>query len=142
MLQRRSLLIFLSIALLGWWMGYAPCRATLVADCLETTGGHFMEIREFNPKAPLGPEPRDGQAAGPIAGVQYALADAYDKSGQTRNAGSMFLNAAQSALAEKDIGYALQIIDKLESSKDHFHLSTGNLHKIELLRKRTGASNQ
>jgi hypothetical protein len=47
----------LGLTRLGWWMGYAPCRATLLVDCLETTGGHFMEIREFNPKAPLEPEP-------------------------------------------------------------------------------------
>ncbi len=81
-------------------------------------------------------------AAGPIAGVQYALADAYDKSGQLRNAGSMFLNAAQSALFEKDKGYTLQIINRLESGKDHFHLSPGDLREIESLRKKTALSSQ
>ncbi len=58
-LQRRSLPVLLGLALLGWWMGYAPCRATLLVDCLEATGGHFMEIRTFNPKAPLEREPME-----------------------------------------------------------------------------------
>jgi hypothetical protein len=56
-LQRLGLLIFLGLALFGWWIGFAPCRTTLLVDCLETTGGHFMEIREFRTEAPLEPEP-------------------------------------------------------------------------------------
>ncbi len=56
-LQRRFLPVLLGLALLGWWLGYAPCRTTLLVDCLEPTSGYFMEIREFNAKAPLKPEP-------------------------------------------------------------------------------------
>lgn len=76
-------------------------------------------------------------AAGPIAGVQYALANAYDKSGDPWKAGPMFLNAAESALAEKDKSYARQIIDEVETHKDRFHLGTRELQKIESLRVRT-----
>ena len=76
------------------------------------------------------------EAAGPIAGVKYALAKAYDKSGNPRKAGRMFLHAAESAIMEKDKSYARQIIDEVETQQDRFHLSTRDQKKIESLRAR------
>lgn len=76
-LQRRSWLLILGLALLGWWMGYAPCRATLLVDCLETTGGHFMEIREFKTEAPLEPEPMERLTLSPRGTAKVLLATSW-----------------------------------------------------------------
>jgi len=73
-LQRRGLLVFLGLLLLGWWMGYVPCRGTLLVDSLETTGGHFMEIREYSSKAPLAPEPVERLTLSPRGTAKVLLA--------------------------------------------------------------------
>lgn len=73
-LQHRGLLVLLGLSLLGWWIGYAPCRATLLVDCLDTTGGHFMEIREFKTVAPLAPEPVERLTLSPRGTAKVLLA--------------------------------------------------------------------
>jgi tetratricopeptide (TPR) repeat protein len=75
------------------------------------------------------------EVAGPIAGVQFALGGSYEKTGDKREAGAMYLKAAESAVAEKDTPYAKEIIAKMETDIDRYDFDRAELERIEQVRE-------
>jgi len=75
------------------------------------------------------------EEAGPIAGVKAALARSFDKSGQMKKAGSMYIDAVKSALEEKDGAFVLEIITNVESNTLRYRLTNEDKKQIDSLKE-------
>lgn len=66
---------------------------------------------------------KKGKDAGPIAGVQVELGNAYKETGDYGQAGSIYVTAAQSAIRENDPIFASQIVSGLRENSGRYRLS-------------------